>query len=320
MDVILGIDIGGTAIKAGLFSTSGEFLGEKSVSTPALVDEAAYAVMLDALEELVASSNVPEPFVVGCGLDIPGPICEDGTLGFLPNAEIDLDGLKAAIRERFPTTFLAVVNDANAAALGELWQGAARDYPSFIMVTLGTGVGGGVIVGDQLVAGKHGAAGEMGHMTVNLDEEEICGCGRRGCLEQYASATGLVRQYRKICERENKTPYPIEHKTDAFGVFQALSAGDECAKEAISQMCEYLAFAFSQLACTVDPSAFVLGGGVAGSLDVFHDELVERYRHYCLPLCAGTPVIAATLGNRAGMYGSAYEALRLSRAVNSQQA
>ena len=318
MDVVLGIDVGGTSIKAGLFSTAGELLGETSVRTPALVDEAAYACVIGALKELVASDNVPDPYVVACGLDIPGPICEDGTIGFLPNAQIDLDGLKAAIREAFPGVHLDVVNDANAAAMGELWRGSAHEYKSFVMVTLGTGVGGGVVVDGDLILGKHGTGGEIGDITVHPSEEKACGCGRRGCLEQYASATGLVNVYKRICAEHGAEPHPIEHSSDAYAVFKALDAGDECAREAISEMLEYLARAFAHLASIVDPGAFVVGGGVAGSFDVFHDELVERYRKHCLPICAGTPIIAAELGNQAGMYGSAYEALRGSRWVRSE--
>lgn len=313
MDLVLGVDVGGTSIKAGVFTTSGELLGETSVRTPELSSEAAYGLVTGSLKDLVASVDMPDPYVVAIGLDIPGPICEDGTIGFLANAVIDLDGVKGAIRSAFPGAFLTVVNDADAAAIGEMWQGAARDYRSFVCCTLGTGVGGGVVVGGNLVLGKNGSGGEIGHITVNPAEQDRCGCGRRGCLEQYASATGLVRLYLKECEECGSQAWPIEHSSDAYGVFKALDGGDEHAKSAISQMCEYLAIAFAQIATVVDPSAFVIGGGVAGSFDVFHDELVERFRAHCLPIQAGTPMVAATLGNQAGMFGSAYEALRGSK-------
>ena len=310
MDLVLGVDVGGTSIKAGVFSIGGELLCETNVRTPMLTTEAAFGLVVGSLKDLVASVELPDPYVVAIGLDIPGPICEDGTVGFLSNAAIDLDGLKVAIRQGFPGAYLAVVNDANAAAIGEMWQGAARNYKSFVCVTLGTGVGGGVVIDGKLVLGKNGSAGELGHMTVNPFEPRSCGCGRKGCLEQYASATGLVRLYRHECEAVNDEPYPIEHSSDAYAVFKALENGDYHAKEAISQMCEYLAIAFAQIGTVIDPAAYIIGGGVAGSFDVFHDELVERYRRRCLPIMAGVPMIAAELGNHAGMYGSAYEALR----------
>ena len=310
MDLVLGIDVGGTSIKAGVFSTAGELLGETNVRTPELTNEAAYDKVVSSLNELVSWVAVPDPYVIACGLDIPGPICEDGTVGFLSNAVIDLDGLKGAIRANFPNAYLNVVNDANAAAIGEMWQGAARDYKSFVCCTLGTGVGGAVVIDGELVLGKNGSAGEIGHMTVNPNEPRSCGCGRKGCLEQYASATGLVRLYRYECEAVRADPYPIAHNSDAYAVFKALEAGDPNAKRAISMMCEYLAVAFAQIGTIVDPGAYVIGGGVAGSLDVFHDELVERYRRHCLPIMAGVPIVSAKLGNQAGMYGSAYEALR----------
>ena len=149
--------------------------------------------------------------VIAIGLDIPGPVADDGTVGFLPNIRLDPEGLIHAISTAHPRASVAFVNDANAAALGEMWVGVARGASSFVLIALGTGVGAGVVVNGRLVAGAFGAGGEIGHITVNPDETLTCGCGRKGCLEQYASATGVVRLYLKECEDRGVTPVEIEH-------------------------------------------------------------------------------------------------------------
>ncbi|MFZ2755552.1 MAG: ROK family protein [Atopobiaceae bacterium] len=307
-ELLLGIDIGGTAIKVGLFSHAGRLLAQESISTPALVDDRAYAVVADALTELLAERGFARPDVAGIGIDIPGPVREDGSVGFLPNIELDVEGLKTALSSAFSRAAIATLNDANAAAFGELWQGSAKGERSFVFVTLGTGVGGGVVIDGKLVRGKHGAGGEIGHITVNPHEKvRACGCGRLGCLEEYASATGLVRLYQEACERGGTVA--CDTADGAIAVFQALARGDEAAKAALSQMCEYLAIAFAHMSCVIDPGAFVIGGGVSASFDVFADELAERFRAHALPMCAETKIIRASLGNEAGIYGAAYQAL-----------
>lgn len=311
MEAVLGIDIGGTSIKAGLFTPKGELLEERKIPTPALVDAEAYATVTDGLSRILAAHDCAPEDVIACGLDIPGPVADDGTVGFLPNIKLDPEGLVAAIGDAFPNATVAFVNDANAAALGEMWAGVAQGASSYVLIALGTGVGAGVVVNGRLIAGAFGAGGEIGHITVNLDETLTCGCGRKGCLEQYASATGIVRLYLAECEKRGVTPVEIEHATDTLSVFRALAAGDECAKLAVDQMCEYLALAMSQVSCVVDPAMFLLGGGVAGAFATFAPELRRRYAEHALPTCKDVRIEAASLGNQAAMYGCAYEALRL---------
>lgn len=313
MDVVLGIDVGGTSIKVGLFTPEGELLAETKVPTPALVDDAAYAVVTDGIARILAANDATAESVVACGLDIPGPVADDGTVGFLANIELDAEGLVGALSAAFPNATVAFVNDANAAALGEMWAGVAKGTSSFVLIALGTGVGAGVVSGGRLIAGSFGAGGEIGHMTVNRDEELTCGCGRKGCLEQYASATGIVRLYLAECKRRGVTPVEVEHATDTLSVFRALETGDECAKLAVDQMCEYLAEAMAQISCVIDPALYLIGGGVAGAFATFAPELRERFRAHALRTCADVRIEAASLGNQAAMYGCAYEALRLRR-------
>lgn len=310
MEVALGIDVGGTSIKAGVFSTEGELLAECSVRTPALDNEAAYAVVTEGLTSLLSDNGLAPNDVVALGLDVPAPVDSEGRLGFVPNMTLDGDGLRGAIGLAFPFATIAFVNDANAAALGEMWAGAAAGVRDCVMLALGTGVGAGVIVGGRLVAGAFGAGGEAGHITVNPGETRVCGCGRRGCLEQYASAKGIVHRYLQECESAGVMPAKLEHATDTLGVFGALDAGDPCARRAVDAMCERLGQAMAQISCVVDPELYLIGGGVAGAFETFGPELRRRFAEHALPPCKAARIEPAALGNRAAMYGSANEALR----------
>lgn len=311
MDMVLGIDVGGTSIKVGLFTPEGELLEERKVPTPALVSPEAYAVVTGAIAKMLSAHDATMEDVVACGLDIPGPVADDGTVGLLANIELDPEGLVGAMNAALPNATIAFVNDANAAALGEMWAGVAQGVSSYVLIALGTGVGAGVVVNGRLVAGAFGSGGEIGHMTVNYDEELVCGCGRRGCLEQYASAKGIVRLYLEACERRGVKPVEVEHATDTLSVFRALASGDECAKLAVDEMCDYLARVMAQVSCVIDPAMFLIGGGVAGAFATFAPELRERFRAYALATCRDARIEAAGLGNQAAMYGCAYEALRL---------
>ena len=311
MEKVLGIDIGGTSIKVGLFSTEGTLEAVTKIPTGEIVSEAAFAVVTEGLKGLLAENGAKPEDVIAIGLDVPGPVDDKGKVGMLANIELDPEGLQNAIKRTFVNANLAFVNDANAAALGELWQGTAKGANSFVLIAIGTGVGGGVVSNGRLISGAFGAGGEIGHITVNRDETATCGCGRKGCLEQYASAKGVVRMYLEECEAHGVTPVHVEHATDTLSVFRALAAGDDCAKIAVDKMCDYLAFAMAQVSCVVDPAMFLLGGGVAGAFATFAPELRRRFQQYALPTCKDVAIEAASLGNQAAMYGCAYEALRL---------
>ena len=236
MKYVLGIDVGGTSIKAGIFTLEGQLKAVRTIPTSDLTTPQAFAEVTDGLTNLVSSVDGAITDVEAVGLDIPGPVDANGNVGFLPNIKLDPDGLKNALKETFFQARLAFVNDANAAALGEMWMGGAKGVKNFIMITLGTGVGGGVVLNGQLVAGANGAGGELGHLTMNYEETRTCGCGRHGCLEQYASASGIVTLYKEACEKAGKEPCALSGRSDSYSVFKAMAAGDECARTAISQM------------------------------------------------------------------------------------
>ncbi len=306
---ILGVDIGGTSIKAGLFTEEGSLEATTKIPTGQVVGDPAFAAVVEGLKALIAENGLTPADVIAIGLDVPGPVDERGCVGMLPNVELDSDGLKAAIQKSFPDAVLAFVNDANAAALGELWQGAARDVESFVMIVIGTGVGGGVVVNGKVVGGAFGTGGEVGHITVNRDETVRCGCGRMGCLEQYASATGIVRIYEQVCNELGIEPVRLDGPTDTLSVFAAHRAGDAAAKKAISTMCDSLGFAMAQISAILDPSVYLIGGGVSGGFELFAEELGSAYRTYCLGSSVDAKILPASLGNNAAMYGCAYQAL-----------
>lgn len=309
MDKVLGIDIGGTSIKVGMFSTEGELQAATKIPTGEITSEAAFAVVTEGLKKLLADNGASADDVVGVGLDVPGPVDDDGKVGMLANIELDPEGLQAALKRAFPRAQLAFVNDANAAALGELWQGTAKDANSFVLIAIGTGVGGGVVSGGKIISGAFGAGGEIGHITVNRDETATCGCGRKGCLEQYASASGIVRVYKQECKKLGQDPVKLDGPTDTLSIFNAYRAGDEAAKAAISIMSEYLGYAMAQISVIVDPQMYLIGGGVGGGFKVYAEELRASFRKYCLAPSVSARILPASLGNDAAMYGSAFQAM-----------
>lgn len=317
-----GIDIGGTTIKIGLFRTDGELVEEWRIPTRVgnngqfFYDDAAASIK-DKMKE----RGITLEEVRGVGIDIPGPVREDGSIGIGSNIGTT-DGYPAKeISARLSGIRSKVTNDANAAGLGECWMGAGKGCSSLVLVTLGTGVGGAVIVDGKIIAGIHGTGGEIGHITVEPDEKEACGCGNHGCLEQYASATGIVRVAKRlVCSGDPMEPvdssreamYP-NCRVAAFG--DALTAKDVCdlardgdviALRALDFSMDCLGRILASLMYVTDPEIFVIGGGVAEAGDILLDMLREKIRKY-IPLC-GTQtaaVVPAKLGNKAGIYGAA---------------
>ncbi|MBM6905327.1 ROK family protein [Collinsella tanakaei] len=307
-ELFVGIDVGGTTVKEGLVNREGKILSKLSVPTPPLVDEAGYAAVIDGIKSLLDAQD-GDVVLKGIGLAVPAPVPDDGNVKLIANASIDLQGLGAALKDAFGGAAVAFVNDANAAALGEMWRGSALGHRSMALVTLGTGIGAGVVVDGKVIGGANGAGGEVGHTCVNPAEERVCGCGRHGCLEQYASATGVVNTYKMECEKRGTQPVELAGPSDSKSVFDAYQAGDEAAAAAVDTMVEYLGLALANLACTVDPEAIVLGGGLSAAGDLFLGKLVERFKHYTLSVCADTPIEIASLGNDAGLIGAAYAGL-----------
>lgn len=242
-------------------------------------------------------------------MGVPGPVKEDGTvikcvnLGWgVFNAAEELSGLIG-----LP---VKVGNDANMAALGEYWQGGGKDYNTVVMVTLGTGVGGGIIINGKMLAGVNGAGGEIGHMTIDLEENDVCNCGKKGCLEQYASATGIVRLANRALQTSDKPSKLREVKyISAKEIFDAAKNGDNLALDLVEEHGRRLGLALSNVAEVIDPEVFVIGGGVSRAGEILINATKKYYQQYAFHACKNTKFELATLGNDAGMYGGAASAL-----------
>ena len=197
-----------------------------------------------------------------------------------------------------------VGNDANVAALGEMWQGAGKGYQDVLMVTLGTGVGGGCVLDGKIVSGIHGAGGEIGHMPVKDDEPIACNCGNHGCLEQYVSATGIVTQAKKTLEQDTRSSSLRNYASlEAKNIYDEAKNGDEIANEAVNLTCKILAKSLAQVCCVIDPEIIVIGGGVSKAGDILTSRISTFFKEYAFHACENTPIVLAKLENDAGMYG-----------------
>ena len=217
-------------------------------------------------------------------------------------------GYKEVSREMHELTGMKVAagNDANVAALGEMWLGAGKGNKNMIMVTLGTGVGGGVIVNGQPLTGAHGAGGEIGHLCVNYEETDSCGCGKQGCLEQYASATGIARLAKKRLAKDDKASLLREvEKLDAKAVFDALKEGDRLSEEIVEEFGSYLGHAMANLAAVTDPTVIVIGGGVSKAGDILLSYVEKYFIERAFFANKETKFVLAELGNDAGICGAA---------------
>lgn len=305
MKYCFGIDIGGTTVKIGLFTTEGELLEKWEIKTR--TENHGEAILPDVAESLqnkMQEKNIRKSEVDGIGIGIPAPVMEDGVVQKTANLGW---GYKEVTREMKELTGLPVAagNDANMAALGEMWLGAGKGQKNMIMVTLGTGVGGGIIVNGKPLAGSHGAGGEIGHFCVNEEETETCGCGNTGCLEQYASATGISRLARRRLERDDSPSSLRGSEISAKAVFDALKEGDAVAKEIVEEFGSYLGHALAAIAVITDPSMIVIGGGVSKAGEILL-EYVEKYFHEKAFFAnQDTRFVLAQLGNDAGICGAA---------------
>lgn len=309
--VYLGIDYGGNAVKAGLIDTYGQLMGKTSWPTCDLTEKDACRAFANGVGEFVHGMGVYSSEVGGVGLAVPGIINQE--THFVPNVNVDWDLLIKCLQHVFPKRDIATINDANAAALGEMWMGAGSNARSALLVTLGSGLGGGLIVDGAVVTGGHGAAGEIGHMTV-VPGGRMCKCGREGCVERYASARGIVQTYIEAGESgaldsSEFSEFNPTSETDALSVFKAFEQDDPRAVKALSVMADKLGFALAQVACVVDPDVILIGGGIAGGFEYYCDDLKAAYQRYSLETCASTEIRTANLESNAGIFGAARYAM-----------
>lgn len=305
MKYCFGVDIGGTTVKIGLFTTEGELLEKWEIKTR--TENKGEAILPDIAESLkrkMEEKGLDVQEMSGIGIGIPAPVDAKGVVQNTANLGW---GYKEVKREMEELTGLPVEagNDANVAALGEMWLGAGKGQDNMIMVTLGTGVGGGVIVNGRPLVGAHGAGGEIGHLCVNYEETEHCGCGKTGCLEQYASATGIARLARKRLEKDDTDTVLRGCHLSAKSVFDALKEGDKVAEEIVEKFGEYLGYALANLAAVTDPAVIVIGGGVSRAGEILLGYVEKNFKKKAFFSNKDTEFVLATLGNDAGICGAA---------------
>ena len=304
----IGADVGGTSVKFGLFSTDGALL--KKWEIPTNTQDNGVHILPDvaaSISAVLAEEGISLLDVIGLGIGVPGPVNATGVVCTCDNLGWGTVDVRARMSELLPgISKIAVENDANVATLGELRQGSGTDYSSAVMFTLGTGVGGGVVLDGAIVSGVNGAAGEVGHFTVEPQETEVCGCGKCGCLEQYASANGIVRLGRRMlagCD----TPSPLR-AMDTFSakdICDLARSGDALASAILNRCAAYLGLAMSYVSCTVNPQIFIVGGGMSRAGAVLIDAIAHHYRRYAYHPTTQTPILEAKLGNDAGIFGCA---------------
>ena len=259
-----GVDIGGTTAKLGLFDDNGSLLDKWEIPTgrenngAAILPDIAYSIRNKMQEKEISHEQV-----VGVGVGAPGAVDDAGVL---VNGAVNLGwgvfNLSEELGKLLEMKVIAA-NDANVAAYGEMWQGGGKGYDSLVAVTLGTGVGGGIIINGRMLNGATGGGGEIGHIHIEDNESEACGCKNKGCLEQYASATGIVRLAKRRLAMDDKASSLRDSEVSAKTVFDAVKAGDEVALEIAAQFGEYLGKGLAAVANVVNPQVFVIGGGVS---------------------------------------------------------
>lgn len=306
MNYVFGIDVGGTSVKLGLFNEDEVLIDKWEIKTR--TEDKGKNILPDIADSVISKMQekaIDKTQVSGIGVGVPGPVVDGTTvlegvnLGWgYTNVSKELGALLGIDVE--------LGNDANVAALGEMWKGGGKGCKNICMVTLGTGVGGGIVIDEQIVRGSHGAAGEIGHLTVNIKEKELCNCGKPGCLEQYASATGVVKIAKELIN-ESKIPSKLREysRLSAKAVFDSAKEGDELSLQTVDQFGQYLGLGLSYVASVVDPEVFVIGGGVSKAGNIIMEVVKKYYSGNVMKALKQVDFKLAELGNDAGMYGCA---------------
>ncbi|PGS55081.1 ROK family glucokinase [Bacillus sp. AFS041924] len=310
--MIVGVDLGGTSIKLALLTNNGEFIDKWEVPTDKS-DSGKHIpkTISNAIEEKLKQMNKTKDDIAGIGIGAPGSVrLEDGLIF----AAVNLGWVNFPLKEILEKESgipVIVDNDANIAAVGEMWKGAGNGAKDVVMVTLGTGVGGGVIVNGDVAHGISGAAGEIGHITVQLENGVICNCGKTGCLETISSATGIARIANEKLQNTTKETIlkgmsntsPITAKE----VFEAYSKGDEVAKEIVNNVMKYLALVLAGVGNTLNPENIIIGGGVSNAGELLLKPLKKYFDEFAFTTVReSTKLSIARLGNDAGAIGAAY--------------
>ena len=303
---VFGVDVGGTTVKMGLFSADGNVMDKWEI--PTRTENAGKEILPDIAESIrakMAEKEIPADDVAGVGVGVPGPVDGNGIVHTAVNLGWGQFDLKKELTGLLGGMRVEGGNDANVAALGEMWKGGGQGHRNLVAVTLGTGVGGGIIINGEILTGSTGAGGEIGHIHVEDNETESCNCGNFGCLEEYASATGIVRLANRALQADGKDSMLRNGEVSAKAVFDAVKAGDELAVEVAKEFGEYLGKGLGVIAGIINPEIIVIGGGVSKAGEVLFDYIRPPFERTVFSGCKDTIFALATLGNDAGIYGAA---------------
>lgn len=300
---IFGIDIGGTNIKLGLFKHESLMLVHKiEISTPKINQrQSIFDVIVDSIEVILSEQNVSWDSIHGIGLAVPCPVTK-GYIGKCPNLSWEQMDVVEEFRVLVPShVSVSVANDANAAALGE--HGSKQQFGSTCLFTLGTGIGGGIVVGGVILEGSTGLGGEIGHMHIDDGITETCGCGSRGCLEQVCGTKGILNETTRLAHLK---PTSIDLKNlTVKAVFDAAKKNDQVGFEVVDKVAKYIAKAASIISVIVDPDAFIIGGGVSKSGEFLIELIKKHYQKFARFASGSKPFLLAEKGNDAGFIGAA---------------
>ena len=299
-----GVDLGGTTCKLGLFLSDGTLLEKWEIPTD--THNSGARILSDiaaAVEMKLTERGIEKAAVLGIGIGVPGAVDQRGVVHRCVNLGWGVVNVRETLSSLTELP-VCVANDASIAALGEAWKGSGADMSGMLLVTLGTGIGGGIVLDGRLWNGYNGAAGEFGHILVNPAEKELCSCGKRGCLEQYASATGLVRCMRLQLQTDDRPSSlrALESFT-AKDVIDVAKEGDESALAVVQSSFELLGVAAANLCNALNPEAVILGGGVSKAGEILLEWMRRGFERAVFAPCRNTQLLLASLGNDAGIYG-----------------
>lgn len=303
---VFGVDIGGTTVKLGLFDIGGNVLDKWEI--PTRTENGGANILPDiaaSVRAKMSERSIDKEDVAGVGVGAPGPVDGEGIIHKAVNLGWGEMNLKKELTTLLDGMRVEGGNDANVAALGEMWKGGGQGHKNLVAVTLGTGVGGGIIINGRIMTGATGSGGEIGHIHVEDHETEACGCGNYGCLEEYASATGITRLANRQLRASDKPSTLRQGEVSAKAVFDAVKAGDELAIEVAKQFGDYLGKGLAVIAGVVNPEIFVIGGGVSKAGEVLFEYIRPAFDKTVFHGCRNTQFALATLGNDAGIYGAA---------------
>ena len=293
--VCFGVDIGGTTVKLGLVGREGELLDKREFPTFRDIG-ATFDDIAGHMRQVMES--FPDCRCVGAGVGVPGPIVDESRVIQCANLGWENLNIAQELSSRASVP-VKVANDANLAALGECWQGGGKGCRNLVMFTVGTGVGAGIVCDGRIIAGATGGGGEVGHIPVPFHTDWQCGCGRKGCLEAAASATGIIRAAKAF------SPFKEMEKVNAKDVYDAAAAGDQNAQAVVNEAAAALGWAAVIVSCIVNPEIILLGGGVSAAGSALLDPVEAAFKANAFAPCGDVRFAQAQLGNNAGIYGGA---------------